>query len=295
MSANRKEHRSSRNVTFEPTQSVRGHRQQASDSGVGSDHDSYGTSPDRSAQAYYDLHKAHIKLKDELAKLQENYTTVKARVGALENTVEVLEDDKEKLLREKRTLKDENEKLREDLRKARGSTREPKMTGALPTQPPSPKEKSRRSESKVRRSGEETTKEREKRHKEDKDRLKSRFDHKDKDDKSTSSNSSSGRSRRESYVEPYGPPAPRPAPEPARSGRSRRDSTYSQQARPQVHVSTTMPGPDVYSAGPRTSSHPDYESAVSHYEDSAVYSNEDGHYHPYPLPSDASSRGRSQW
>ncbi|KAK2735376.1 hypothetical protein CKAH01_01757 [Colletotrichum kahawae] len=311
MSANdSKKYRRERNVSFEPVHSVsvRGHRHQASDSGVGSDQDSYSTSPDRSAQAYFDLHKAHLSLKDECTKLKEELRDVNARFSALQNTVEVLEDDKEKLVREKRTLREENDKLKEDARKARSSQpreRErdlPKMTGAMPVQqPPSPKEKTRRGESKVRRSeskrrtsddekrheekrekrNEEKErkerKEREKLHEEDKKRLKSRFDHKDgssKDDGSVSS----GSSGRKSYVEPYGPSAPRSTAE--RPRKSRADSTYSQ-IRPQVIATTTIP---------------DYEGSAAVYDDG--YAGEDGHYPAYPpaSPLPAESRGRSrQW
>ncbi|KAJ0386234.1 hypothetical protein COL922a_004755 [Colletotrichum nupharicola] len=306
-----------RNVSFEPVHSlsVRGHRQQASDSGVGSDQDSYSTSPDRSAQAYFDLHKAHLSLKDEYTKLKDELRDVNARFTALQNTVEVLEDDKEKLVREKRTLREENEKLKEDVRKARSSQprereREPKMmTGAMPVQqPPSPKEKTRRGESKVRRSEskrrtsddekrheekrekrhdeqerqerkerKEREKEREKLHEEDKKRLKSRFDHKDSSSKDDGS-VSSGSSGRKSYVEPYGPSAPRSTAE--RPRKSRADSSYSQ-IRPQVIATTTIS---------------DYEGSTAVYDDG--YAGEDGHYHAYPLasPLPDTTRGRSrQW
>ncbi|KAF9877604.1 hypothetical protein CkaCkLH20_04739 [Colletotrichum karsti] len=291
MSANRKEYRSSNRVSFhEPVSnvSVRGHRRQASDSGVGSDHDSYDASPDRSKQALYDLQKTHSSLKDEHAKLQEAFRNLTARFKAIENTNEVLEDDKKKLAAEKRTLREENQKLRDDLHKARSNQtrdRDVKMTGAIPAQPPSPKEKIQRSASKARRSESKAPgsrssedrereerkerkerKEREKRHEEDKLRLKGRFELKDSTDDGSVS---SGSSTRKSYIEPYGPSAPRSTAAatttsmPERPRRKRADSSFTS-SRPQVNLNVTT------------------------YDDSAAYDNgtylaEDGNYYPYPL------------
>ncbi|TDZ37959.1 hypothetical protein C8035_v001254 [Colletotrichum spinosum] len=297
--ANRKEHRSSRNVSFEPVHSVsvRGHRHQASDSGVGSDQDSYGTSPDRStaAQAYYDLQKAHRSLKEEVVRLQEDLRNALAHSKALENRVEVLTNDNNTLNLEKKTLKSENEALHAEVRKARNHQpreREAKMSGANPAPPASPKEKEKKSstrgESRVRKSDDKDRKERkdyEKRCKEDKERLKNRFDHKEsstKDD--NSSTSSSGRSKRESYVEPFGPPAPRSTVSSSNAERSRRGSTYSH-SRPTVIATTTLAEP-AYSGPPRN----DYDKAV--YDDYV----EGGDYHPYPLQTDPyASRGRSRY
>ncbi|KAK2780330.1 hypothetical protein CKAH01_00274 [Colletotrichum kahawae] len=88
---------------------------------------------DRSAQAYFDLHKAHLSLKAEWARLRDEVRDVNARFTALTNTVEVLEDDKEKLIREKRLIKYDNDKLKEELRtlrKSAGSSAQASVEGS---------------------------------------------------------------------------------------------------------------------------------------------------------------------
>ncbi|OHW90627.1 hypothetical protein CSPAE12_10777 [Colletotrichum incanum] len=291
--ANRKEQR----VSFQTIPTTKGHRHQTSDSGVGSD---FSSSP--TAQEYFDLERNHIKLKEEhlatrnkLKETEAQLQEANARLSAMQNTVEVLQNDNKALDREKRNLRTEVEALRDDI-----------------PHPPSPKEpkeskhsrrseskhhrsesKHRRSESKPRKTTEE--KELEKRVKQDKERLRGRFDH--KDDKSVSSTSSSGRSKQSgSYIEPLGPVVSRPAPAVEQAGRSRHARTestsYHDSIRPAVYTTTTTIADPSYSALPRNLSYPEYEA--DYYPDTASqYVQEDGSYHPYPLPADP-PRGRSR-
>ncbi|KAH9239563.1 hypothetical protein K456DRAFT_951691 [Colletotrichum gloeosporioides 23] len=115
-----------RNVSFEP---VHG----GARSSQGSFPQDYSSS-DRSAQAYYDLHKAHLSLKDEYAKLREELRDINARYTAIVNTIKDLGDDKEKLVREKRTLWDENYKLRDELQtlsKSAGNSAQAPIEGSI--------------------------------------------------------------------------------------------------------------------------------------------------------------------
>ncbi|GJC85837.1 hypothetical protein ColLi_08675 [Colletotrichum liriopes] len=310
--ANRKEQR----VSFQTIPTTKGHRHQTSDSGVGSD---FSSSP--TAQEYFDLERNHSKLKEEhlatrskLKEAEAQLQEANARLSAMQNTVEVLQNDNKALDREKRNLRTEVEALREDIRKSRSSPPRDstRMSGALPAHPPSPKEpkeskhsrrseskhhrsesKHRRSESKPRKTTEE--KELEKRVKQDKERLRGRFDH--KDDKSVSSTSSSGRSKQSgSYIEPLGPVVPRPAPAVEQAGRSRHARTestsYHDSIRPAVYTTTTTIADPSYSALPRNLAYPEYEA--DYYPDTtSQYVQEDGSYHPYPLPADP-PRGRSR-
>ncbi|EFQ35198.1 hypothetical protein CGRA01v4_01280 [Colletotrichum graminicola] len=322
-SANRKEQR----VTFQATPATKGHRRQASDSGVESD---FSSSP--TAQEYFDLERNHSKLREEYLatrdKLKEAETMLQqanARLTAMQNTVEVLENDNKALLSEKRNLRAEVDALREDRKSRTSPPREStKMSGALQTHPPSPKEskepkepkepkeskhlrrseskhhrsesKHRRSESKPRKTTEE--KELEKRVKQDKERLRGRFDHKD-DKSSSSSGSSSGRSKQSgSYIEPLGPAASRPVPpaeQPGRSRHSRAESTsYHDSIRPAVYTTTTIPDTSAFSTLPRSPAYPEYGG--DYYADSASqYVQGDGSYHAYPLsPVLDAPRGRSR-
>ncbi|KAK1478857.1 hypothetical protein CCUS01_16452 [Colletotrichum cuscutae] len=306
--ANKKEAR----VTFQTT---KGHRHQSSDSSISV----ISSSP--SAQDYFDLELKYNQLLDDMSRLKSE---TKARYAALENNIEVLKIDKKAWEREKENLRTENQVLREDLRKAQRhspSRESTKMSGALPSQPPSPREHKerehrepreykeprehkepkeskalRRSDSKHRARGESKVrkptedKELAKRCKEDKERLGRRFEH--KDDKSTSSGSSRG-SKQGSYIEPMGPSAPRPASivEPTRP-RTKRSESTSYAIRPTVLTTTTVTDSPY---DQRTPGYPDHES--SFYEGSAYGHGhspyvEDGSYYAHPLPE--TTRGRSR-
>ncbi|KAK1957527.1 hypothetical protein LY78DRAFT_384227 [Colletotrichum sublineola] len=313
-SANRKEQR----VTFQAIPATKGHRHQTSDSSIGSD---FSSSP--TTQEYFDLERNHSKLKEEYLatrnKLKEAETKLQqanARLTAMENTIEVLENNNKALDREKRNLRAEIDALREDRKSRTSPPREStKMSGAVQTQPPSPKEskeskeskhsrrseskhhrsesKHRRSESKPRKTTEE--KELEKRVKQDKERLRGRFDHKD-DKSSSSSTTSSGRSKQSgSYIEPLGPAASRPVPSADQAGRSRHSraesTSYHDSIRPAVFATTTIPDPSAYSAVPHSPAYAEYYA-----ESASPYVQQvDGSYHSYPMPPVIDPpRGRSR-
>jgi len=232
-----------------------------------------------------------------------------ARLRALEDHLDELEEEKAKLIKKNKEVTDEVASLKEGLkdeakekdkeakkssssssRRERKSSSPPLMSGALngdeeKKSRPSRRESKRHSIRDSERA--EREKERERIHREiekemerekerqqerDMDRLRKRFDKGDESDaRSSNTSSKSHRSRRDSYVEPLGQPSPRPQvapPSPSRqyaySSNSYPQQSYAPAAAPRVPVV-----------------HP---QVVVSYND-AFHDEEDGLYHPHPLPN----------
>ncbi|KAK1761108.1 hypothetical protein QBC47DRAFT_456769 [Echria macrotheca] len=289
---------------------------QRSDSGVGSFSDSesrtaYGDRPfggsDFDAPDLYALQDAlhnevsakqrwmakATELDDLLSRAHKEIKEAEARMRALEDHVDELEEEKTKLAKANKEMTEENARLKEELKESsssstkRKSKSSPVMSGALNTDRDEEK-KPRRSASKrhsVRDSDRvEREKERERLHREiekemerekerEMDRLRRRFDKTgdESDAKSSNTSNKSHRSRRESYVEPLGASAPRPQaqvpPSPSRQ------YSYS-----------SAPYPPQYQPAGAPRAQAVHPQVVVSYSDTSR-DEEDGLYHPHPLPN----------
>ncbi|KAK5662872.1 hypothetical protein OQA88_6283 [Cercophora sp. LCS_1] len=253
--------------------------------------------------------KKATELDSLLLRAHKELKETEARLRALEDHAEELEDDNAKLTKANKDLTEENARLKDDLKDAkkssssssssstssrRKSSSPPVMSGAIAADEEK-KEKPRRSASKkhggVKESERaEREKERERIHREieremererarektrEMDRLRRRFnkdggEESDTKSSNTSSKERDRRNRRDSYVEPLGQPAPRPQVVPPSPSRH---YSYSNNPYPQ----------QTYQSGnvPRAA-HP---SVVVSYGDSFHDDREeDGMYHPHPLP-----------
>jgi len=254
--------------------------------------------------------RAHKELKE-----------TEARNRALADHVQELTDEKSQLQKSNRELTEENNKLRDDLAKDKDAKDKDKRASRRKSESPplmsgansATTEKPKRSGSKHRSSREtsgraEREKERERIAKDlakemerdaqresqreshrDIDRLRKRFDARERGEESdatgkSSNSTKSHRSRRDSYVEPLGQAAPRPQPHghaPVPPSPSTRQYGYGSGPYP-PQPQYAQPG-----AAPRVV-HP---QVVVSYSD-ASYDEEDGLYHAHPLPKQPRSQDR---
>jgi len=256
------------------------------------------------------------KLDNLLIRAHKELKETQARLRGLEDHVEELEDEKSKLSKEKQSLSDENARLKESLKEFKDSKRSshrksgspPSMSGANPVSTAADDDKRpRRSASKRHSIGRreqdterieiekererisrEMEKEREKERDKEKarekdkemDRLRKRFDSRaageESDANSSKTSSKSKHSRRGSYVEPLGPAGVRPQASQVPPSPSARHGQY-----PPYSASGYAPQPTY---APNTVPRVVHPQVVVSYSD-AFQDEEDGLYHPHPLPS----------
>lgn len=270
--------------------------------------------------------KKAAELDSMLIRAHKEAKEVEARMRALDDHVLQLTDAKTQLEKANKELADENSRLRDDLAKdkdnkdkdkrasRRKSESPPLMSGANPATVEKPKRSASKHRSSREASGRaDREKERERIAKElakemerdaqresqrpihrednnrDMDRLRRRFDStRERGEESDATGKSSistksHRSRRDSYVEPLGQAAPRPqihghVPPPSPSVRQYNYGTGAYPPQPQYPQPGTTP----------RAAHP--QVVVSYSE--ASYDEEDGLYHPHPLPKQPRSQDR---
>lgn len=259
------------------------------------------------------------KFNELLITAHKELKETQARMRGLEDHVETLTEENEKLVKqnqalsEKNTLLDEELKDLKDAKRAsrRKSNSPPSMSGANPAAVPAEdknlklkrntsrrrsvgrdretekadfeKDRERIAQEMDREKRKEERREQERQKDKEMDRLRKRFDTssragagEESDANSSKTSSKSKSSRRDSYVEPLGPAAPRAQAQVPLSP-SARHGTYA----PYPNSGGYAP-PSGYTPGiPRAPAvHPQVVVSYDGYRE-----DEDGHYHPHPLPS----------
>jgi len=221
-----------------------------------------------------DRYKAKAQmLHDEATKARKLLKESEASYRGLSSQSEQLEEERNALLRqldEKQALVEKLRNKLEDLEverseRKRSSRSPPTMSGANP-EPPKPKRSASKRESREVKES-----------KDEKRRLEKRFEAKDGDvSESTASSRATRSSRRSSYIEPFGPKSS-VAPSPRDGPPTQQFQTFSQS--PEYQPTYAKMGQPSVSAVPRTI-HPSVHIQAT----PAGYFEEDGQYHPYPLP-----------
>ena len=291
---------------------------------TGSDYDNLQDQLDAEIAAKKEWMKKAQELNEIIIQSNKDLKETEARMRALDDHVQQLTDAKTQLEKANKELAEENSRLRDDFVKdnakdkdkrasRRKSESPPLMSGANPATVEKPKRSASKHRSSREASGRaDREKERERIAKDpakemerdvqresqrpsqredirEMDRLRRRFDARERGEESDATGKSSistksHRSRRDSYVEPLGQAAPRP------QIHSHGPLPPSPSARQYNYGSGPYPPQPQYPQ-PGTTPRAAHPQVVVSYSD-ASYDEEDGLYHPHPLPKQPRSQDR---